>query len=261
MSRNLENSIASFTPTSIIAIVENKASVQNLSLAEQADLKFSNEDDLIYHITHKVNNVKHHNGRIYLKIENDGKLFANSVSPYSEKFNDNIEDKIKPLVMALHNKRYLTYSSCEGHGLTFRRYVGLAFADPESRSYVESKIKELKLPGVLVKKFDHVANQKIEQNTKGHPIFVNKFTEDQEIELQKLRQQETHTFNIQFHRKYEKYCFLEIVILKEVRFNTLNPIKLANMLWITFLKKFYWDKITSKIVNKINSKDFKKYQY
>lgn len=261
MSRQLENSITSVAPTSILAVVENKTAIQNFVLEEQADLKFSNENELIYHITHKVNNVKHQDGRIYMKIDAKGKLFANSVSPYSEKFTENIETHIKPLVMAFHNKRYLTYSSCEGHDLTFRRYVGLAFADEETREYVAKKIMDLKLPGVFVKYFANVANQKIEQNKKGQPVFTNKFTEDEEVELKKLRERETHTFNIQFHRQYDQYYFLEIVILKEVKFDTLNPLKIGNMLWLAFLKKFYWDKITNKIVHLINSKEFKKYQY
>ena len=68
--------------------------------------------------------------------------------PYAESFFDNIEPKIAPLVSALHKKRYLTYSSCEGHDYTYRRYVGLAFSDEESRDYVVDQVKALKLWGL-----------------------------------------------------------------------------------------------------------------
>ena len=72
--------------------------------------------------------------------------------PYAESFFDNIEPKIAPLVSALHKKRYLTYSSCEGHDYTYRRYVGLAFSDEESRDYVVDQVRGTQALGVELRK-------------------------------------------------------------------------------------------------------------
>lgn len=81
---------------------------------QQNQNNFQSKEELIYHLTHKTNNILHEDGRIYLKINASGELFAQSISPYSETFLNNIEPKIKELVQAFINKRYLTYSSCEG---------------------------------------------------------------------------------------------------------------------------------------------------
>ena len=123
-----ETLLNSVVPSSYISFVNVQDLITNHVLTEQK-LQFNTPEEFIYYMTHKVNNTLHKNGRIYMKIDDNGNLFANSVSPYSEQFLSNIEEKIKPLVTALHNKRYLTYSSCEGHGLSYRRYVGIAFAD------------------------------------------------------------------------------------------------------------------------------------
>lgn len=248
-------------PSSIIAVIEQKQQDKQALLAEKANFSFASDKEMIYHLTHQVNNVKHNNGRIYMKIDKDGKLFANSVSPYSDKYMDNIEQKIKPLVNAFHKKRYLTYSSCEGHGLTFRRYIGLAFADQDSRIYVVEQINKLNLPGVYCKLIESVANQKIKYTNKGDTLFVDKYTDPNSEEIKDIRKNEVSTFNIQFHRQYDSYYFLEIIILPEVKLTTYNPLKICQLIWWAFLKKYYCEKITHKITLLIQSDKFKKYPY
>lgn len=84
-------------------------------------------------------NKKWPNGRIH-GISETGEYASHSVSPYAETFLDNIEEGIKPLVLALRDKNYLSISSCEGHGLDFRRYVTLVFPDRESAQNFQNTI-------------------------------------------------------------------------------------------------------------------------
>jgi hypothetical protein len=247
-------------PSALISYAPTQASIQEMVLAEQPDLEFSSKEEIIYHMTHNVNNQSHSNGRIYMKLTKEGQLYANSVSPYSDKFLDNIEEKIKPLVQAFHKKRYLTYSSCEGHGLSFRRYVGLAFCDEDSREYVAQQIMTLKLPGVKVNRLEHVCNQKVGLGKKNHPQIDSKYTKEELLE-DFYFDEEILTFNIQFHRSYEQYFFLEIVILEAIPYGWHGVKAWFNKCWLGFLKKYYWDKLTQKIVNLVENTAFKKYPY
>lgn len=241
-------------PSPIVVRAEAKQMQAELFMAKQ---QAQTVEEYIYHLTHKVNNSKHEDGRIYMFLTEGGELFANSVSPFSEKFWENVEPKIKPIVEVLVNKRYLPYSSCEGHGFTFRRYVGLAFADKASRQYVADYIMNFKIPGVKVNLLNSVANQKIDQSYKSKV----KYTEKYDATKVDQKEQETLTFNIQFHRSYEEYFFLEIVILDPVEFGWSvfkNPIR---NLWLWYMKKYRWDLITEKLLIKLKDDGFKKYRY
>lgn len=240
---------------------EKPAIQENVQL-KQAYNQFETTDELIYHVTHNTNNVVHKDGRIYLKITASGELFAQSVSPYSKTFFDNIEPKIKDLVKSFVDKRYLTYSSCEGHDLSFRRYVGLAFVDESSREHLIEQIQTLNLPGIEFYRKDSVANCPIEVNNKGHYTYKEKI-----IPLNEVNEQEIHAFNIQFHRNYERYYFLELVIFNAVpvfegKILSFNFIKwIYNNFKLIIAKKLLVDKYTEKITNLINSDKVKKYRY
>lgn len=251
--QNLVNLIA---PSSYTSFVNVKDFIKDQVLKEHK-IQFNTPEEFIYYMTHKVNNKLHNNGRIYMKIDDNGNLFANSVSPYSEQFLLNIEEKIKPLVTALHNKRYLTYSSCEGHGLSYRRYVGIAFADESERTYVENFIEKQKIFGVKTKIYDSVINQHVSVG-KNSPQYNEKFNN----QLNPVSpEEEANTFNIQFHRNYERYYFLEIIILEEIPYDKSFWKRPIYFTLLKFLKKYHWDKKTQKITNAINSKEFKKYRY
>ena len=130
--------------------------------------------------------------------------------PYAESFFDNIEPKIAPLVSALHKKRYLTYSSCEGHDYTYRRYVGLAFSD-EEQGLCGGPGEGTQALGVELRKFDQVANQDIDTGRlKPHqkaPKYLGKYRPGDLIqdEWKARKDAETRAFNIQFHRSYDTY--------------------------------------------------------
>lgn len=239
-----------------------KATVKENVELKQAKNQFETTDELIYHVTHNTNNVVHTDGRIYLKITAKGELFAQSISPFSKTFLDNIEPKIKDLVKALIEKRYLTYSSCEGHDLSFRRYIGLAFVDEETREHLIKEIKKLNLLGVEFHKKESVANCPIEFNDNGNYTYKNKIVPENQI-----NEQEIHAFNIQFHRQYQRYYFLELVILKAVPMFEGKLMSFKFFKWILsnipliIAKKFFVESYTRKITQLIKSDKIKKYKY
>lgn len=239
-----------------------KATIQDNIELKKVKNQFEKTEELIYHITHNTNNVTHKDGRIYLKINANGELFAQSISPFSKTFFDNIEPKIKDLIQSLMDKRYLTYSSCEGHNMTFRRYVGLAFVDADSREHIINEIKNLNLYGIEYHLKDSVANCPIEFNDKGNYTYKNKIIPKTEIS-----EKEIEAFNIQFHRQYERYYFLELIILKAVPDFKGKIISFSFIKWIfnniplIFAKKFLVDVYTKKITDLIKSDRVKKYKF
>lgn len=246
-----------------IGLIAEKPNFTETSIQQNKN-NFQTEEELIYHLTHKTNNILHSDGRIYLKINANGELFAQSISPYSETFLNNIEPKIKNLVQAFINKRYLTYSSCEGHGLSFRRYVGLAFCDEESRKHIKDEIMNLNLPGVYCLEKAIVSNNKIEFSQ--NKYYYKEKEKEKELKSE-VKIQETNSFNIQFHRNYEEYYFLEIVILKEIPYFYIDLLSLNFYLTVIknfnliLRKLFFIENYTKKITQLINSQKIKKYKF
>lgn len=253
--------LSSIAPSAYVIESQVQQHVQDTIIAQEK-ITFSSQEEFVHFLTHKVSNNMHKNGRIYMKIDEKGSLYANSVSPYADIFEAQLEPNIKPLVQALNTKRYLTYSSCEGHGNTFRRYVGLAFADKESREYVKNYIKQLGIWGVYTIELNSVSNQNLNANEQNvyKPLYESKI--DTELTPQHP-EQEAFNFNIQFHRHYERYYFLEIVILQALPYGYgkafwRHPIKHS---WLCLMKKYFWNHQTKKVTQAIESSSFQKYRY
>lgn len=246
----------------LTGLFAEKSTIQENIKLKQSQNQFETTEELIYHITHHTNNVIHKDGRIYMKINAKGELFAQSISPFSKTFWDNIEPKIKDLIQAFIDKRYLTYSSCEGHGLSFRRYIGLAFVNEETREHIIEEIKNLKLPGIEYHKKDSVSNSPIDFNHNGNYVYRQKVIPEQNI-----NEKEIQAFNIQFHRQYERYYFLELVIFREIPIFQESWLSLKFFKWIIrnlplmFAKKFLVELYTRKITQLIKSDKIKKYKY
>ena len=255
MKNNL-TSIVDITTISVQAEVSQQ-SYKNIILQEEI-LNLNTMEDYSYYISHKVNNVIHKNGRIYLDIK-DGKLTANSVSPYSEKFWLNIENGIKPLVEAFYKKRYLTYSSCESHGMDFRRYIGLAFCDEESREYVINHIKALKLFGIKLNLLNSVVNIKTEINNKTKKPSFSKHQPEENYIFNP--EDEILNFNVQFHRNYEKYYFLEIELFPAISYQYEGIFKEIKKIFLRPFKNYFMKKNTKAVTKLINSPQFKKYKF
>lgn len=240
---------------------EQNINVTASVVLQQEKINFQSTQEYIHYITHKMNNKMNKDGRICFEMA-DGSLGAVSVSPYSNTFLNNIEKGVFDLVVALNQKRYLTCSSCEGHGNTFRRYVTLAFGDEDSRDYVKNMINSLNLYGVKCKLYNSLANVSFVQNkdtNKPEMKSVKKRSEEEKLTV--ANEKEIEAFNIQFHRSYENYYFMELVISDEIKWEKEGFIKECHKTWLKLVKKFYCDMATKKIVKLINSDNFKKYKF
>lgn len=241
-------------PIAIIAQAPTPAQATLVAVAQQQQMGDDiARHDFLHHLTHEVSNTLQADGRINLGHDEHGRVLANSVSPYSKIFWDNIEPGVKPLIEALRAKRYLPYSSCEGHCTRSRRYVGLAFVSPETREAFAKSIEALRLPEVLCRRLDRVANMKhdMEAEDASSPKRSDDFRYYQ-------RKDETDGFNVSFHRRYERYWFLELVI-----FDVTPPVKNLKTLWkaikLRVLKKWFWPRVTGRITRAVSQKDFPVY--
>ncbi len=212
----------------------------------------TNSDDLAYYVTHKLHNKVQQDGRINRGYNKDGELIANTISPYADEYWRNIEPKIIDLIQALRDKRYLPYSSCEGHGMDFRRYVGLAFNDKLSRDRFKDAVNGLRLAGVRISEFDTISNMSVDIS--GKRVDVKRRESKSGYDN---RVSESDVFNAVFHRNYDNYCFAELIILDEKAH--CGPFRILRTLWLHFLKRFLWDRLTLKVTKSINSSEFPKY--
>lgn len=215
---------------------------------------FASREDFLRHLTHEVSNVRQVDGRINLGVDARGRVVSNSVSPYAHHFMDNVEDGVRDLVLALRTKRYLTYSSCEGHCRLSRRFVGIAFWSPEARDDFAKRIEGLGLRGVSCRPLDRVANVRNVDAGDGR-ISSRRFDH---VELYDL-DDETDGFNASFHRAYERYWFVELVIYGEAPggrgfADRWRRIELA------FLKRFCWAKTTRRVTAAIADDGFPVYK-
>ncbi len=243
-------------PTAIYASAQTQAPAIKLVATRQAS-SFASRRDYLKYLTHEVNNAVQADGRINMGYDDKGRVMANSVSPYSQKFWDNVEPKIHDLVKALRLKRYLTYSSCEGHCLQSRRFVGLAFWSDKAREEFAKRIEKLGLLGVKCRRLNHVANMVTKEKPDGSIDFAraNKVTANDYDS-----KDEVDGFNISFHRKYERYYFLELIIFDEAP-DIKGPISLIKATYLKTLKKYLWEKSTAKITAAISSHQFPTYSH
>lgn len=168
-------------------------------------------DEQIHYVTHQVHNKKQTDGRINRFDPTTGVYSANSLSPFSENFLDlNVEDGIKPLVEALIKKGYFTYSSCAGHCLIDRRFVGIAFHNEVAKIRFLNQMKFLESHSVVFKELDSVINQ--QSDLSGHDMKSTPLGESGQRYVS--ASEETSVFNIQFHSDSLRYHFVEMILLE-----------------------------------------------
>lgn len=166
-------------------------------------------------------NFKHSDGRIYYKKEN-GYNVSFSVSPYSERYLDNIEDEIKDLVKVIKRKGYLTVSSCQGHTDFERTFVTIVV---NNQTQFDNFLKPFRgnfLVRVIERNILDFGNTDVE--VKDNSISISK--DESERQVDKV----VEGFNALLSRGYAQYKVLELEIgfdlLKPTRFKWLK--RLAN---------------------------------
>ena len=73
------------------------------------------------------------NGRTYCYKDEDGNYVSSFVSQYSDIIEQNLEPRVRDGVRALHEKGYLTFTSCQGHDDSKHRYIGVVFNTKEQK--------------------------------------------------------------------------------------------------------------------------------
>ena len=83
------------------------------------------------------------NGRTYCYRDEDGNYVSTFVSQYSNIIEKNLEPKVRSAVLALHDKGYLTFTSCQGHENSKHRYIGVLFNNKEQKNKFIEEVESL----------------------------------------------------------------------------------------------------------------------
>lgn len=203
-------------------------------------------DELMTKLVNTTHNKKWPNGRIYAKSEKDG-YSSHSVSPYADTFLDNIEENIKPLILALKKKGYLSISSCEGHGIYFRRYITLVFPSRETALEFQAHIP-FRLKYIL-KHCTESLNTKLDVDEYGN-ILGNKVV-DSFVD----REGSIRYINFLIKRSYVDAWLLELIISDRLKDEDGYWKYIKNWRQVLF-KKFFMNWYTRKLTKFIQSDKF-----
>ena len=114
------------------------------------------------------NTRKCEDGRVYTEIDKNGNYISTFVSQYSDIIRENLEPGVKEAVLKLHEKGYLTFTSCQGHEGENNRYIGLLFNTKEQKQEFINNVKKLKCN---VYWYDNVINS-VERPAKKCPWYA-----------------------------------------------------------------------------------------
>ena len=100
-------------------------------------------EDRHHYAMFKKGNKYNSNGRTWIFVDEHGEHVSSFVSQYSNIIDNNLERGVKDAVLALHNKGYLTFTSCQGHSDTKYRYIGVVFSTTEQKTNFIKEVTEL----------------------------------------------------------------------------------------------------------------------
>jgi len=83
-------------------------------------------------------------GRTFIFRDELGQYVSTFVSQYSPIIEKNLEPGVKDAVLALHQKGYLTFTSCQGHDDSKHRYIGIVFNTLEQKKEFMFQMNMLK---------------------------------------------------------------------------------------------------------------------
>lgn len=83
------------------------------------------------------------NGRTYVFKDEHGNYVSTFVSQYSDIIKKNLEPGVRDAVLALHEKGYLTFTSCQGHNDSKHRYIGVVFNTQEQKQQFMDEMNSL----------------------------------------------------------------------------------------------------------------------
>ena len=217
---------------------------------EQSVIQQLSKAEIAHRLHFRTSNKLQKDGRINAGVDAQGNLLAISVSPFARSFRKNIEPGIWPVVSILRAKGYLTYSSCEGHSLRSRRFVGVAFGDQASRDDFIERVRAWGEWGVFARPKDTIAN--LQSWSEGGSVKTRN-AKNENVGLSP--EEEAYGFNVMFKTDYPRFYFAELIIYDEwpVGYWLYHPIKAIQA---GMAKKWHWDRTTAKVAGGIRDDAF-----
>lgn len=249
MSRNI------IDPAAYVIAGELKPIQQEIVVGHNGGPTFaSNEEVHQYSLYRNYNTKLSNDGRTYTKVDKDGNYISHYVSPYAEKFwsGMNVEPGIEPVVRALWDKGYLTFTSCQGHDNSPHRYVGVVFVNDEERDKFVKSMSHLPVTW----HYDCVnpIDEPLEHDD-GNWMRMQWDQEDTTTKTQQdftdkryTKAQLTKFWNIMFSRNYQS--FSPVIMCVGCTMNATNEF---NYYWWKFRYKFTRNRVTTKVAKFISS--------
>lgn len=181
------------------------------------------------------------------RINMDGNGTAASVSPYSKHYRSQVEDGIWPLVSILHNKGYLTVSSCAGHrGNIFKEFDD-GFFRYNSCPYVMIVVNR-ECVNEVIEQLKKYSTKHVEISSTDSMAGMDASSQKPKRSKKKDIENEYESLNYMMQRNYDKWSYVNIRI---------NPWK--KMSWSYVLKTQKEPKLISELVEKY--RDLPRYDF
>lgn len=215
----------------------------------------SNKEVHQYSLYNHYNTKLTEDGRTYTQRDKDGNFISHYVSPYAKKFwsGMNVEAGIEPVVRALWEKGYLTFTSCQGHEDSPMRYVGIAFVNDVERDKFVRTMSHL--PVTWHYNCVNPIDDPLEHDD-GNWMRLQWDQEDTTTKTQKdftekryTKQQLTDFWNIMFSRQYKQ--FSPVVMCVACNMNPRNEI---DYYWWKLRYKFTKDRVTNRVAKFIENR-------
>jgi hypothetical protein len=192
-----------------------KASYEYKVQYEQLETSFSSIEDSHRYAMFVAGNKFNRGGRTYNFIDEHGEHISSFVSQYSKIIDKNLEPLVKQGVLSLHEKGYLTFTSCQGHQRGDHRYIGVVFNTKEQKEKFINDVNNLKCD---IHWYDNVINT-VERPRQKVPLWstvitlhivFDDFTFSNSSMIDRREkpytdQQLTKFWNIQMCRNYDHY--------------------------------------------------------
>jgi hypothetical protein len=192
-----------------------KASYEYKVQYEQLETSFNSIEDSHRYAMFVAGNKFNRGGRTYNFIDEHGEYISSFVSQYSKIIDKNLEPLVKQGVLSLHEKGYLTFTSCQGHQRGDHRYIGVVFNTKEQKEKFINEVNNLKCD---IHWYDNVINT-VERPRQKVPLWstvitlhivFDDFTFSNSSMIDRREkpytdQQLTKFWNIQMCRNYDHY--------------------------------------------------------
>jgi len=207
---------------SLNGVLSSSLSVKKEALIKEEGEQSMTEEDVHQYLFFQAHNKKQSDGRINAGYQEDGQLKAISVSPRFKYFEGQVEPLIYPSVKILVNKGYMTISSCDGHPR--RAMIKIGFGNKGSRARFIDELSLQKVPMIKFVEHEDCINMKMEliEKEKARSSRVEDHEKNKDIDKANAK-----AFNFQFKRNYEKWYFLDIIILTHQPQNLAEYLKVS----------------------------------